>query len=105
MKSGNQQTFLNLSPKSIILLFFSFVIALIITFKNFLFQPTFLLKNFGQLSVELSEVAEVEEHSGLSAQNSSSQFGSMFMAMMIITVQKIAKATAPNISIRFTTDI
>ena len=52
MQSGNKESFLNPSQKSILILFFALIICSIIGLKNFLFQPTFLLKKFGQSSIE-----------------------------------------------------
>ena len=52
MQSGNKESFLNLSQKSILILLFTLIICLLFAFKNLLFQPTFLLKKFGQLSID-----------------------------------------------------
>ena len=52
MQSGNKESFLNLSQKSILILLFTLIIGLLFAFKNLLFQPTFLLKKFGQLSID-----------------------------------------------------
>ena len=52
MQSGNKESFLNFSQKSILILFFTLIICLLFAFKNLLFQPTFLLKKFGQLSTD-----------------------------------------------------
>ena len=52
MESGNKENFLKFSQKSIVILFFVLIIFFLLTFKNFLFQPTLLLKNFGELSVD-----------------------------------------------------
>ena len=52
MKSGNQGIIFNLSQKSIILLFFTFIIAFLLFFKNTLFKPNLILKNFGEISVD-----------------------------------------------------
>ena len=52
MESGNKETFLKFSQKSIVILFFVLIIFFLLTFKNFLFKPSFLLKNFGELSVD-----------------------------------------------------
>ena len=52
MESGNKETFLKFSQKSIVILFFVLIIFFLLTFKNFLFKPTLLLKNFGELSVD-----------------------------------------------------
>jgi len=52
MQSGNKESFLNLSQQSILVILFAFIICAVLTFKNFLFQPTLLLKKFGELSVD-----------------------------------------------------
>ena len=52
MQSGNKDSFLNTSQKSIIILFFTLIICSILALKNFIFQPTFLLKKFGQSSID-----------------------------------------------------
>ena len=52
MQSGNKESFLNLSQKSILILFFVLIICSVILLKNFIFKPTFLLKKFGELSID-----------------------------------------------------
>ena len=52
MQSGNKDSFLNLSVNSLIILFITLTICFILVFKNIVFRPTFLLKNFGELSVD-----------------------------------------------------
>ena len=52
MQSGNQESFLNTSQKSILILFFALIICSELVLKNFIFQPTFLLKQFGQSSID-----------------------------------------------------
>ena len=52
MQSGNNQSFLNSSQKSILILFFALIICSVLVLKNFIFKPTFLLKKFGQSSVD-----------------------------------------------------
>ena len=52
MQSGNQESFLNLSQKSILILFFALIICSLLVFKNFIFKPTLILKNFGELSID-----------------------------------------------------
>ncbi len=52
MQSGNKESSLNISKKSILILFFTLIICAIFAFKNFLFKPTFLLKEFGELSID-----------------------------------------------------
>jgi len=51
MQSGNKEPFLNISQRSILLLFV-LITCFVIAFKNFVFQPTFLLKKFGELSLD-----------------------------------------------------
>ncbi len=52
MESGNKESFLNSSQKSILILFFALIICSVLGLKNFIFQPTFLLKKFGQSSID-----------------------------------------------------
>ena len=52
MQSGNDESFLNSSQKLILVLFFALVISSVLFLKNYIFQPTFLLKNFGQSSID-----------------------------------------------------
>ena len=52
MQSGNKESFLNISQKSILILFLTLIICALLAFKNFVFQPTFLLKKFGESSIE-----------------------------------------------------
>ncbi len=52
MQSGNKESFLNVSRKSILILFFTLIICFVFALKNTLFQTTFLLKEFGELSIE-----------------------------------------------------
>ena len=52
MQSGNKQSFLNTSQKSILILFFVLIICFVLGLKNFIFQPTLLLKKFGQSSID-----------------------------------------------------
>ncbi len=52
MQSENKQTFLNSSQKSIFILFLVLIICSVIGLKNFIFKPTFLLKKFGQSSID-----------------------------------------------------
>ena len=52
MESRNKESFLNPFQKSILLLFFAAIISAVLVLKNFIFQPTFLLKKFGQSSVD-----------------------------------------------------
>ena len=52
MQSGNKESFLNLSQKSILILFFALVGCALIGLKDYLFQPTLLLKQFGESSLD-----------------------------------------------------
>ena len=52
MESRNKESFLNPFQKSILLLFFAAIICVVLVLKNFIFQPTFLLKKFGQSSID-----------------------------------------------------
>ena len=52
MQSGNKESFLNLSQKSIIILFFTLIFFSLVAFKSLVFQPNFLLKKFGELSID-----------------------------------------------------
>ena len=52
MQSGNKESFLNPSQKSILVLFFALIICFVLGLKNLIFQPTFLLKKFGQQSID-----------------------------------------------------
>jgi len=52
MQSGNKESFLNLSQKSIIILIFTLIIFSVLVFKNLIFQPTYLLKRFGEFSID-----------------------------------------------------
>ncbi len=52
MQSGNKVSFLNLSQKSILLIFFILIICFVLAFKNLIYKPNFLLKKFGELSID-----------------------------------------------------
>ena len=52
MQSGNKESFLNGTNKSLLILFITLIICSLLVFKNLLFKPIFLLKSFGELSVE-----------------------------------------------------
>ena len=52
MQSGNKESFLNLPRKSFLLLFFALIICTVIGLKNYLFKPIFLLKQFGESSID-----------------------------------------------------
>ncbi len=52
MQSGNKESILNSAQKSILISFFILIICSVLVLKSFIFQPTFLLKKFGQLSID-----------------------------------------------------
>ena len=52
MQSGNKESFLNSYQKSILILLLALIICSSLVFKNSIFQPTFLLKKFGQSSID-----------------------------------------------------
>ena len=52
MQSGNQESFLNITQKAIIVIVLLVSIISLFIFKNVFFQPTLLLKSFGELSVD-----------------------------------------------------
>jgi len=52
MQSGDQKSILNVNQKKLILLLTGLLITSLFLFRNFFFQPTLLLKSFGELSVE-----------------------------------------------------
>ena len=52
MQSESREPLLNKNLKAIIVLFVSVVIISLILFRNFFFQSTYLLKSFGELSVD-----------------------------------------------------
>ena len=51
MESGNQKSILNLYQKSILILIVILITSCLFLFRNLLFKPTFLLKSFGEMSV------------------------------------------------------
>ncbi len=52
MQSESREPLLNLNFKAILILLIAFVIISLILFRNIIFQSTYLLKSFGQLSVD-----------------------------------------------------
>ncbi len=52
MQSEKQEAFLTKSQKFILPLFFALIISSFFIFKDRLFQPTLLLKSFGELSID-----------------------------------------------------
>lgn len=51
MESGKEESILSINQKSILMLFFVLVISFLVLFRNLFFQPTLLLKSFGELSI------------------------------------------------------
>ena len=52
MQSSNQESILNNFQKSMLILFFVLIISGLFAFKNLFFKPIFLLKSFGESSME-----------------------------------------------------
>ena len=52
MQSDNVEPLLNKSLKAILTLLIAFIIIFLILFKNLFFQSTYLLKSFGELSID-----------------------------------------------------
>tara|TARA_A100000164_G_scaffold131410_1_gene116542 strand:- start:657 stop:1202 length:546 start_codon:yes stop_codon:yes gene_type:complete len=52
MQSGNKESFLNFSQKSILIVVFTLIICSLLLLKTVVFKPTFLLKKFGEFSTE-----------------------------------------------------
>ena len=52
MQSDSREPQLNANLKAIVVLLFVFVIVSLVLFRNLFFQSTFLLKSFGELSVD-----------------------------------------------------
>jgi len=52
MQSGNQESFLSSLQKSILISILLVSIVVLFFFKNLFFQPSMLIKNFGQLSID-----------------------------------------------------
>ena len=52
MQSDSREPQLNANLKAIVVLLFVFVIVSLVLYRNLFFQSTFLLKSFGELSVE-----------------------------------------------------
>ena len=52
MQSRNKESFLNFSQKTILILSFALIICCVLVFKSFIFQSTFLLKEFGKSSID-----------------------------------------------------
>ena len=52
MQSGSKESFLGINIKALLSLFFVLTIISLILFRNIIFQSTYLLKSFGELSVD-----------------------------------------------------
>ena len=52
MQSNKQDSILNISQKSILIIFFAMAICSLFLFRNLLLKPTQLLKSFGELSMD-----------------------------------------------------
>jgi len=52
MQSQKEESFLNISQKSILILFLILTVIFLLIFRNLLFEPTLLLKSFGKLSID-----------------------------------------------------
>ena len=52
MQSSNKEPFLKLPQKTFLILFLVLIFSSILTFKNSFYQPTFLLKSFGESSID-----------------------------------------------------
>jgi len=52
VQSESQEQILNTNLKTIVILIVSLVIVLLLLFKNFFFKSTYLLKSFGESSVD-----------------------------------------------------
>jgi len=52
MQSESREPFLNKNLKVIILLLIAFIIIILILFRNLFFEATYILKSFGELSVD-----------------------------------------------------
>ena len=52
MQSESKEQFLNTNLKTLLVLLIAIVIILLILFRNLFFKSTYLLKSFGELSVE-----------------------------------------------------
>ena len=52
MQSGNKESFLNFNQKLILIFLLTLIICSVLVFKNFIFQPNFILKKFGEFSID-----------------------------------------------------
>ena len=52
MQSEGRETFLNTNLKAILVLIIAIIIIFLVLFRNLFFQSTYLLKSFGELSID-----------------------------------------------------
>ena len=52
MQDGKEESILTLNLKSLVILLLVIFITFLLLFKNLIFQPTLLLKSFGELSID-----------------------------------------------------
>ena len=52
MQSGSKDPFLNRNLKAILILLIAFIFIYLVLFRNIFFQSTYILKSFGELSVD-----------------------------------------------------
>ena len=52
MQSGSKDPFLNRNLKAILILLIAFIVIYLVLFRNIFFQSTYILKSFGELSVD-----------------------------------------------------
>ena len=52
MQSGGKESILSINIKALIGLFFVLIIICLLLFRNIFFQPTLILKNLGELSID-----------------------------------------------------
>ena len=52
MQSESGEEVLNKNLKAILVMLFAIVIISLVLFRNLFFQPTYLLKSFGEISVD-----------------------------------------------------
>ncbi len=52
MDSGKQESFINKTQQSILVLVLVLILTLILVFRNLFYQPTLLLKSFSKLSID-----------------------------------------------------
>ena len=52
MQAGKEESTLTINLKSLLALLLALIITFLLLFKNLIFQPTLILKSFGELSIE-----------------------------------------------------